>query len=78
MDQICLSAVSRPEGSLNVDGAVIYDLVDRSIWVGILGIGHTVIPAADDTTYPSLLGSLSNTGVIPSTSWGYSAGAQYR
>jgi hypothetical protein len=78
VDRVGLLNESGSGGPLNIDRALIYDLIDRSFWVGSLGIGLTDFETPDNTTYPSLLSKLSDAAAVPGTSWGYTAGAHYR
>jgi hypothetical protein len=77
LDRIGLLNASGSAGPLNVNQSLIYDLADRSFWVGTLGIGLSALKINDNTTLGSLLGNISDSETIPSTTWGYTAGAYY-
>jgi len=46
-------------------------------WLGILGLGTSLGKLSSDTAIPSLMATLKNQTVIPSLSYGYTAGQSY-
>jgi hypothetical protein len=60
------------------NGSLVYSITDPAVFVGTLGIGDGRIQTeASPTTFQSMLDILVNQSMIPSKSWGYTAGASY-
>lgn len=66
--------------SVSVDRQVIAAITTKEFYVGNLGLSSRPISFDSDNsnTSPSLLTSLKNQKLIPSLSYGYTAGASYR
>jgi len=57
---------------------LVYSMLDPSFFLSTLGIGHGDTQLDNDPSrYPSMLALLANQTLIPSKSWGYTAGAYY-
>lgn len=77
LDRIGFLNASGSGSPLNIGRALVYKMADPSFWVSTLGIGLTDFKAQDNTLFESILGNLSDLALLPSTSWGYTAGAHY-
>lgn len=68
------------EGSAgpSLDNQVIAGIAIKEFYLGILGLTPRPINFTTEDTHPSLLSNLKTQNLIPSLSFGYSAGAQYR
>ena len=65
--------------NVSVNHQVIAGLITEAFYVGSLGLSNQPINFTDSgDSSPSLLTSLKNENLIPSTSYGYTAGASYR
>ena len=65
--------------NISVNHQVIAGLITEVFYVGSLGLSNQAINFTDSgDSSPSLLTSLKNENLIPSVSYGYTAGASYR
>ena len=64
-------------GPLTLDNQTILALERKDFWLGNLGLAVRA-PAYDNGTHPSFLSALRTKNLIPSLSYGYTAGAYYR
>src|SRR5436190_16214359 len=65
-------------GGLSLDHQVIDGFVTKDFYIGSLGLSPQSINITSlDDQFPGFLGTLSQKKLIPSTSWGYLAGASY-
>ena len=66
-------------GLPTIPDQVIAGIATNNFWLGSLGLSPLGFNFSNlNDPIPSLLGSLRNRGLIPSTSWAYGAGASYR
>ena len=64
--------------NISVNHQVIAGLITEAFYVGSLGLSNQAINFGDSgDSSPSLLTSLKNENLIPSISYGYTAGASY-
>ena len=64
-------------GPLTLDNQTVLALIRKDFWLGNLGLAIRA-PAYDNGTHPSFLSALRTKNLIPSLSYGYTAGAYYR
>lgn len=66
--------------NVSVDHQVIASIATNTYYLGNLGLSsqNITFDAGPSDTSPSILGSLRNENLIPSLSFGYTAGASYR
>jgi hypothetical protein len=58
---------------------LIAGIADNDFWLGSLGLSPTAFNFSSlNDPIPSLLGSLRNASLVPSTTWAYTAGMPYR
>lgn len=72
------SGLGRSSGTLNLTSQVVATIETSNFYLGMLGLGHRGINLTDfNNPLPSPLSSLKSRNLIPSLSWGYTAGAPY-
>ncbi|KAH8597541.1 aspartic peptidase domain-containing protein [Bisporella sp. PMI_857] len=77
LDKVGLSVVVNP--NLTFAGQVIGGIVDEAFYVGLFGLGTQPTNFTDlSQPHTSFFTSLHDSGVIPSYTWSYSAGAKYQ
>ena len=64
--------------NVSLDHQVIAGIKTNNYYLGILGLASQNITFSADDTSPSFLASLKSQNLIPSLSFGYTAGASYR
>lgn len=64
--------------SIPVDHQVLAAIITEDFYVGSLGLSNQPINVSSTDSSPSLLSSLKTQNLIPSVSYGYTAGASYR
>ena len=64
-------------GSLSLNGQVVGGIATKDFYLGIFGLGPKP-PNFTDTPIPSYMRNLKDRNLIPSLSYGYTAGAYYR
>ena len=62
---------------ISVESQIVGIINDTNYWLGYLGLGIEPTNFTDADT-PTFLSSLANHSIIPSRSYGYTAGAYYR
>jgi hypothetical protein len=63
---------------ITANGTLVYGVDDQSFWLSTIGIGNGNQQLDQNpAVFPSFLDSLANGSIIPSKSWGYTAGAYY-
>ena len=78
MDSVALG-LSNATGGPYLGSQVVADFQTNDYYIGLFGLGQQPTNFSTfDTPYPSFLTSLKSKGMIPSLSWGYTAGARYR
>ena len=66
-------------GGVSLDNIVVSALATKDYYLGYIGVtDHPTNFTEFDDPHPSFLSTLKSTGKIPSLSYGYTAGAQYR
>lgn len=71
--------LSNATGGPYLDSQLIADFATNDYYIGLFGLGRQPTNFSTfDTPHPSFLASLKSQGMIPSLSWGYTAGARYR
>jgi len=66
-------------GGPTINSQVVSAVATDDFYVGIFGLGHQGTNISDFTEpHPSFLSVMKNESLIPSLSWGYTAGAPYR
>jgi Eukaryotic aspartyl protease len=66
-------------GGMTLGHQVVAGYITEDFYVGSLGLSPLSVNITSfNDQYPSLVGTLKAEGHIPSTSWGYTAGASYR
>ncbi len=66
-------------GGVSLDNMVVSALATKDYYLGYIGVtDHPTNFTEFDDPHPSFLSTLKSTGKIPSLSYGYTAGAQYR
>ena len=68
----------RGSGGPSLDGQVIAGIATKDFYLGSIGLTPRPINFTAEDTSPSLLSNLKSENLIPSLSFGYSAGAYYR
>lgn len=76
-DTIALG-LSEAIGSPQVNSQVVAAFENNDFYTGIFGLGHEGTNFTDYTPNATFLTSLKERDMIPSLSWGYTAGAAYR
>ncbi|CAI6334366.1 unnamed protein product [Periconia digitata] len=67
-----------PDRGKVMDGEVVTAYVTPDIWVGLLGLGGSSITYREGERVGSFISHLKEKRIIPSESFGYTAGASYR
>ncbi|KAL1875455.1 hypothetical protein Daus18300_003194 [Diaporthe australafricana] len=62
----------------SVEGQVVAGIATTNFWLGSLGLGANYTNFSEDERPSSLLRTLKDSNLIPSLSYGYTAGAPYR
>lgn len=66
-------------GGPKLDSQILSALAPEHYYVGLFGLNHQATNLSDfSTPHPSALTTLKENKLIPSLSWGFTAGAQYR
>jgi hypothetical protein len=77
-DRVGLLSNDQNGSPITANGSLVYGMVDQSFWISTLGIGNGNQQLEQNPAeFPSFLNLLANGSVIPSKSWGYTAGAYY-
>ena len=77
LDTVTLSSTTSSKGQ-NVSAQIVAGISTTDFWVGSVGLGPALGNfSTKDTNIPSLLVTMMNERLIPSLSFGYSAGASY-
>ena len=86
LDTVALGDITFTEAP-TIKGQLVAGLATNDFYIGIFGLGHQPVNSTNssdsqnlsgDITYPSFLETLKSSGMIPSLSWAYTAGAPYR
>lgn len=73
-----LDTVALGESEANsLDDQLVAGISSADIWLGSLGLGAQSIQFSGQQDMPSLLSAMKNSSLIPSLSYGYTAGASY-
>lgn len=79
LDRISLGLSSNAGGGPMLGSQVVVGIATEDFYVGVLGLGvQGTNFSGYNSTKPTSLTTLKNNGLIPSLSWGYTAGAKYR
>jgi hypothetical protein len=77
-DTATLSSNNKDGSAISANESLVYSIADPAIFGGTLGIGDGAETTETSTTpFSSILDILANQSLIPSKSWGYTAGAFY-
>lgn len=77
-DVVRLGGTFNP-GLPTLKNQLIAGIADNDFWIGSLGLSPTAFNFSSlNDPVPSLLGSLRNARLVPSTTWAYTAGMPYR
>ena len=75
-DRVCLSGIE--VGHPTLEDQIIAGIAENDFWLGSLGISpHSFNFSAMNDPQRSVMGTLRNRSLVPSASWGYTAGASY-
>jgi hypothetical protein len=78
LDGVSLLSNDAKGSPITANNSLVYGIVDQSTWVSTFGVGDgTTQLDNDQSKFPSLLDTYANQSIIPSKSWGYTAGAYY-
>lgn len=61
----------------NIPNQVVAGIVDERLWLGSVGLGPATSSLGAVSRQPSLMQTLKTLGIIPSLSYGYTAGRAY-
>jgi len=78
LDVVNLSSSTSDSTTIGVDKTPVAGVTSWEIFLGTLGLGFGQENDGSTSSTPSFMESLANKSVIPSRSWGYTAGASYR
>ena len=71
--------LSKSNGGPQLESQVVAAFENNDFYIGLFGLGHEGTNFSDyNTPNASFLTSLKERSMIPSLSWGYTAGAVYR
>lgn len=73
-----LALLRQGVANVSVDHQVLAAIITDDFYVGSLGLSNQPINVSTTDSSPSLLSSLKSQNLIPSISYGYTAGASYR
>lgn len=78
LDTVALGLSNSTGGPL-LTGQLVAGLGTNAYYMGTFGLGQQPTNlTVFDNSYPSFLATLASRSIIPSRSWGYTAGAPYR
>lgn len=78
LDTVALG-FSNSTGGPVLAGQLVAGLGTSAYYIGTFGLGQQPTNLSTfDNSYPSFLATLASQRIIPSQSWGYTAGAKYR
>jgi len=78
LDIVNLSSSTSDSTTIGVDQTPVAGVTSWEIFLGTLGLGFGQVNDGPTSSTPSFMETLANKSVIPSRSWGYTAGASYR